>query len=138
MQLRYNYRAYPVASQRRALAKAFGCARVVRNDCLRDRKEAHAAALPYGKSAQLSRLRITRAKRTEERAWLAEVSARRPVRRPEDRQPALPVPGREETQAPPAGAVPQGQGIEEWPGSTSRGDRRDRCHQRVAVIGPCR
>ncbi|MER5403102.1 RNA-guided endonuclease TnpB family protein, partial [Streptomyces sp. NPDC002599] len=75
MQLRYNYRAYPDGSQRRALASAFGCARVVWNDCLRDRKEAHAAGLPYVKSAELSRLRITLAKRTAERAWLAEVSA---------------------------------------------------------------
>ncbi|MER6354775.1 transposase, partial [Streptomyces sp. NPDC001634] len=75
MQLRYNYRAYPDASQRRALASAFGCARVVWNDCLRDRKEAHAAGLPYVKSADLSRLCITQAKRTEERAWLADVSA---------------------------------------------------------------
>ncbi|MBL1100555.1 RNA-guided endonuclease InsQ/TnpB family protein [Streptomyces coffeae] len=75
MQLRYNYRAYPDASQRRALANAFGCARVVWNDCLRDRKEAHAAGLPYVKSAELSRLRITQAKRTAERAWLADVSA---------------------------------------------------------------
>ncbi|MEV7861022.1 RNA-guided endonuclease TnpB family protein [Streptomyces hirsutus] len=75
MQLRYNYRAYPDAPQRRALARAFGCARLVWNDCLRDRKEAHAAGLPYVKSAELSRLRITQAKRTEERAWLADVSA---------------------------------------------------------------
>ncbi|MFE4415868.1 RNA-guided endonuclease InsQ/TnpB family protein [Streptomyces sp. NPDC056821] len=75
MQLRYNYRTYPDASQRRALARAFGCARVVWNDCLRDRKEAHAAGLPYVKSADLSRLRITQAKRSEERAWLADVSA---------------------------------------------------------------
>ncbi|MGW4605776.1 RNA-guided endonuclease InsQ/TnpB family protein [Streptomyces sp. NPDC004279] len=75
MQLRYSYRAYPDASQRRALAQAFGCARVVWNDCLRDRKEAHAAGRPYVKSAELSRLRITQAKRTEERAWLADVSA---------------------------------------------------------------
>lgn len=75
MQLRYNYRAYPDASQRRALARAFGCARVVWNDCLRDRKEAHAAGLPYVTSAELSRLRITQAKRTTERAWLADVSA---------------------------------------------------------------
>ncbi|WP_030187502.1 helix-turn-helix domain-containing protein, partial [Streptomyces sp. NRRL S-813] len=57
MQLRYNYRAYPDAAQRGALARAFGCARVVWNDCLRDR------------------LRVTQAKRTEERAWLADVSA---------------------------------------------------------------
>ncbi|KND30869.1 RNA-guided endonuclease InsQ/TnpB family protein [Streptomyces acidiscabies] len=75
MRLRYNYRAHPDAPQRRALAKAFGCARVVWNDCLRDRKEAHAAGLPYVTSAELSRLRITQAKRTEERAWLADVSA---------------------------------------------------------------
>ncbi|MDX3388374.1 transposase, partial [Streptomyces niveiscabiei] len=69
------YRAYPDASQRRALARAFGCARVVWNDCLRDRKEAHAAGLPYVTSAELSRLRITQAKHTAERAWLADVSA---------------------------------------------------------------
>ncbi len=75
VQLRYNYRAYPDASQRRALARAFGCARVVWNDCLRDRKEAHAAGLPYVTSAELSRLRITQAKRTNERAWFADVSA---------------------------------------------------------------
>uniref|UniRef100_UPI003D710C07 RNA-guided endonuclease InsQ/TnpB family protein n=1 Tax=Streptomyces sp. bgisy100 TaxID=3413783 RepID=UPI003D710C07 len=75
MQLRYNFRAYPDASQCRALARAFGCARVVWNDCLRDRKEAHAAGLPYVTSGELSRRRITQAKRTTERAWLAEVSA---------------------------------------------------------------
>ncbi|MGW4932089.1 RNA-guided endonuclease InsQ/TnpB family protein [Streptomyces sp. NPDC004166] len=75
MQLRYNYRPYPDASQRRALAQAFGCARVVWNDCLRDRKKAHAAGRPYVKSAELSRLRITQAKHTEERAWFADVSA---------------------------------------------------------------
>ncbi|MFD4608671.1 RNA-guided endonuclease InsQ/TnpB family protein [Streptomyces sp. NPDC058440] len=75
MQLRYNYRAYPDAAQRRALARAFGCARVVWNDCLRARKEAHAAGLPYVKSVELSRTHITEAKRTPERAWLADVSA---------------------------------------------------------------
>ncbi|MFD7243402.1 RNA-guided endonuclease InsQ/TnpB family protein [Streptomyces massasporeus] len=75
MQLRYNYRAYPDAAQCDALTRAFGCARVVWNDCLRDRREAHAAGLPYVKSADLSRLRITQAKGTEERAWLADVSA---------------------------------------------------------------
>ncbi|WP_055557656.1 RNA-guided endonuclease TnpB family protein, partial [Streptomyces sp. NBRC 110028] len=75
MQLRYNYRVYPDAPQRRALAQAFGCVRVVWNDCLRDRQEAHAAGRPYVTSAELSRHRITQAKRTTERAWLAEVSA---------------------------------------------------------------
>lgn len=75
MQLRYSYRAHPDAAQRRALAQAFGCARVVWNDCLRARKEAYAAGLPFVKSAELSKLRITQAKHTEERAWLADVSS---------------------------------------------------------------
>lgn len=75
VQLRYNYRVYPDAAQRRALAQAFGCARVVWNDCLRDRREAHAAGRPYVSSAELSRVRITKAKRTEERGWLADVSS---------------------------------------------------------------
>ncbi|WP_240467244.1 RNA-guided endonuclease InsQ/TnpB family protein [Streptomyces salinarius] len=75
MQLRYQYRAYPDSSQRGALARAFGCARVVWNDCLRARQEAHAAGLPYVRSAELSRTCITQAKRTAERSWLADVSA---------------------------------------------------------------
>ncbi|MUL41670.1 IS200/IS605 family element transposase accessory protein TnpB [Streptomonospora sp. PA3] len=75
MRLRYSYRAYSDAGQRRALAQAFGCARVVWNDCLRTRKERHAAGLPYARSAELSRTHITEAKRTPERAWLADVSA---------------------------------------------------------------
>ncbi|WP_406182453.1 RNA-guided endonuclease InsQ/TnpB family protein [Streptomyces sp. NBC_01006] len=75
MQLRYNYRVYPDTRQRTALAQAFGCARVVWNDCLRDRREAHAAGLPYVTSAELSKVRITQAKRSDERAWLAEVSS---------------------------------------------------------------
>ncbi|MCX5378360.1 RNA-guided endonuclease TnpB family protein [Streptomyces sp. NBC_00091] len=55
MQLRYNYRVYPDAAQRSALAQVFGCARVVRNDCLRVRKDAHAAGMPYVSSAELSK-----------------------------------------------------------------------------------
>ncbi|WP_260618415.1 transposase [Streptomyces sp. WAC07149] len=75
MQLRYNYRVYPDASQRRALAQAFGCARVVWNDCLRARKEAHRDGLPYASSAQLSRELITQAKQTPERSWLGNAPA---------------------------------------------------------------
>jgi putative transposase len=75
MQLRYNYRAYPDGGQRRALAQAFGCSRVVWNDCLRARKEAHAAGEAYVPSAVLSKTYITAAKQTPERAWLGEVSA---------------------------------------------------------------
>lgn len=75
MQLRYNFRLYPTAGQRQSLARAFGCARVVFNDGLRIRQEAHAAGLPYIKDTDLQKRVITAAKRTEERAWLGEVSS---------------------------------------------------------------
>jgi transposase len=75
VQLRYNYRLYPTPGQRQALAQAFGCARVVFNDGLRARQEAHAAGLPYVPDGALLKLVTTDAKRTPERAWLGEVSA---------------------------------------------------------------
>jgi putative transposase len=74
VQLRYNYRLYPTPGQRAALARAFGCARVVFNDALAARQEAHAAGLPYISDAELS-ARLTVAKASPERAWLGEVSA---------------------------------------------------------------
>jgi hypothetical protein len=74
VQLRYNYRLYPGPGQRLALARAFGCARVVFNDGLRLRQQAHEAGLPCPTDAELS-ARLTAAKATPERAWLAEVSA---------------------------------------------------------------
>ncbi len=74
MQLRYSFRVYPSAGQRTALARAFGCARVVFNDALRVREEARVAGLPFVTSAELSK-RLTAAKKTPERAWLGEVSA---------------------------------------------------------------
>ncbi|WP_371656702.1 MULTISPECIES: RNA-guided endonuclease InsQ/TnpB family protein [unclassified Streptomyces] len=75
MQLRYSFRVYPEPAQRHALARAFGCARVVFNDGLRARREAHAAGLPYIKDTDLQKQVITAAKRTEERLWLGEVSS---------------------------------------------------------------
>jgi IS605 OrfB family transposase len=74
MRLRYSYRLYPTPGQRQALARAFGCARVVFNDGLRARQDAHAAGRPYITDAQLS-ARLTAAKAAPERAWLGEVSA---------------------------------------------------------------
>src|SRR6266852_1004993 len=74
VQLRYNYRLYPAPGQRAALARAFGCARVVFNDGLRARQEALADGLPYLTDAELS-ARLTAAKATPERAWLGEVSS---------------------------------------------------------------
>src|SRR5689334_22990842 len=74
MQVRYNYRLYPTGGQRQALARAFGCARVVYNDGLRARQEAYAAELPYITDVELS-ARLTKAKTTLERAWLGGVSS---------------------------------------------------------------
>ncbi|MGW2258134.1 RNA-guided endonuclease InsQ/TnpB family protein [Streptomyces sp. NPDC001780] len=75
MQLRYGFRLYPNGPQRSALARAFGCVRVVYNDALRARETARAAGEAFPKTGDLSKLLITQAKRTEERAWLGEVSA---------------------------------------------------------------
>nr|WTA70232.1 transposase [Micromonospora sp. NBC_00855] len=74
MLLRFNYRVYPTSGQQEALARAFGCARVVFNDGLRVRQQAREAGLPYVTDAELSR-QVTAAKLTPERAWLGEVSS---------------------------------------------------------------
>ncbi|WP_432101088.1 RNA-guided endonuclease InsQ/TnpB family protein [Streptomyces sp. WAC 04229] len=75
MQLRYSFRLCPNGPQRSALARAFGCARVVYNDALRARETARAAGEAFPKTGDLSKLLITEAKLTEERAWLGGVSA---------------------------------------------------------------
>ncbi|MBM0238436.1 transposase [Micromonospora sp. ATA32] len=75
MQLRYNYRVYPTPAQQEALARAFGCARVVFNDGLRARQSAREQGLPYISDGDLSKRVITQAKQTPERAWLGEVSS---------------------------------------------------------------
>ena len=74
VQLRYAYRLDPTPGQCQALARAFGCARVVFNDAVAARRAAREAGAPYPTDAALSKA-LTRAKRTPERAWLAEVSA---------------------------------------------------------------
>jgi putative transposase len=74
MQLRYNYRLDPQPRHRAALGKAFGCARVVFNDGLAARRQAHEAGQRYVTDAELS-ARLTAAKATSGRAWLTEVSA---------------------------------------------------------------
>jgi putative transposase len=74
MQLRYNYRLYPTPGQQQALARAFGCARVVFNDALRARQQAHEAGLPCITDTELS-ARLTASKAAPQRAWLGEVSS---------------------------------------------------------------
>ena len=74
MQVRYRYRLYPSAGQQQALARVFGCARVVYNDCLRVRDEASANGEKIS-DTEVQRRVITLAKLTSERAWLAEVAS---------------------------------------------------------------
>ncbi|MCX4706890.1 RNA-guided endonuclease TnpB family protein [Streptomyces sp. NBC_01373] len=75
MQLRYSFRLYPDSGQRTALAKAFGCARVVFNDAVRAREDARQAGQAFPTSGELSRKLITAAKETDARSWLGEVSS---------------------------------------------------------------
>jgi putative transposase len=74
VQVRYRYRIYPSPGQQQALARAFGCARVVYNDCLRVRDQAYAAGEKIS-DTEVQRRVITLAKSTPERAWLAEVAS---------------------------------------------------------------
>ena len=74
VQLRYNFRLDPWPRHRAALGKAFGCARVVFNDGLRARQQAHQAGQPYITDAELS-AQLTAAKKTPQRQWLGDVSA---------------------------------------------------------------
>lgn len=70
MKARYQYRFYPTDQQRQSLAQLFGCVRVVYNDALAICKQSEKKP----KSAELQKLVITQAKKTEQRAWLGEVS----------------------------------------------------------------
>ncbi|MFF9126273.1 RNA-guided endonuclease InsQ/TnpB family protein [Streptomyces sp. NPDC014889] len=75
MQLRYAFRLDPTPGQRIALARAFGCARVVYNDAVAARERARVAGQPFPTAAVLSKTLLTEAKKTSERHWLGEVSA---------------------------------------------------------------
>ena len=74
VQLRYSFRLYPSPGQQQAVARAFGCARVVFNDALAACRDAHQAGRPYPTDAELS-VRLTASKATPQRAWLGEVSS---------------------------------------------------------------
>jgi putative transposase len=70
MKARYQYRFYPTDQQRQSLAQLFGCVRTVWNDALALCKQSEKKP----PSAELQKIIITQAKKTEERAWLSEVS----------------------------------------------------------------
>jgi len=74
MQVRYRYRIYPSPVQQQALARAFGCARVVYNDCLRLRDACHVAGEKIS-DTEVQRRVITLAKQAPERSWLGEVAS---------------------------------------------------------------
>ncbi|WP_431606351.1 RNA-guided endonuclease InsQ/TnpB family protein [Kocuria rosea] len=57
-----------------ALARVFGCVRVVFNDVIAARQEAHLTGAVFPTAGALSKRLITEAKKTPQRAWLAEVS----------------------------------------------------------------
>jgi putative transposase len=74
MLVRYRYRLCPSPGQETALARAFGCTRVVFNDSLRLREECHAAREKIS-DAEIQRRVVTLAKLTPERAWLGNVAS---------------------------------------------------------------
>jgi putative transposase len=63
MLVRYRYRINPTLGQRQALARAFGCARVVYNDALAERRRASLAGEELS-DTEIQRRVITQAKRT--------------------------------------------------------------------------
>ncbi|WPB95193.1 helix-turn-helix domain-containing protein [Streptomyces malaysiensis] len=74
--MRYSLRLYPNGPQQAALARAFGCARVVFNDALRIRKDAHEVGKPYPKIGDLSKQVITEAKKAQRQSVRFTANAR--------------------------------------------------------------
>ncbi|NER51718.1 MAG: IS200/IS605 family element transposase accessory protein TnpB [Symploca sp. SIO1A3] len=74
MKARYRYRIYPTVGQQLALAKLFGCVRVVWNDALAFCIAKYKAGEKKPKNYELQKQFITQAKRTTEREWLSQVS----------------------------------------------------------------
>lgn len=74
--VRYRYRVYLTRAQEQAADRLFGCCRVVRNDTItlfRERFDpAHRDNMPSQSQAQT--MLLADAKKTPERAWLADVS----------------------------------------------------------------
>jgi putative transposase len=71
MKARYQYRFYPTDTQQQSLAQLFGCTRVVWNDALALCRNSE--KLPT--NGDLQKIVLTEAKKTDERLWLAGVSA---------------------------------------------------------------
>ena len=74
MKQRYRYRLYPTPLQAISLAQLFGCTRVVWNDALAECQRLYREGEKFPGSAALMRS-LSAAKKTPERAWLADVSS---------------------------------------------------------------
>jgi len=74
MLVRYRCRIDPTPGQRQALARALGCARVVYNDTLAERRRAYQAGEQLS-DTEVQRRVVTLAKHTTQWAWLAEVAS---------------------------------------------------------------
>jgi putative transposase len=72
--VRYRFRSYPTPGQEQVLARTFGCARVVYNDCLRLRQGAHERGEKLS-DTEVQRRVVSLAKQTPEREWLGEVAS---------------------------------------------------------------
>jgi len=102
MQVRYRYRIYPSPGQQQALARVFGCARVVYNDCLVLRDACHVAgrrsptprcsggdhpgqagtgAVWLGEVASVALVQACQDARRAYRNWFGSLSGRRKGRR---------------------------------------------------------
>ncbi len=75
MKARHRFRCYPTPSQKLALAKLFGCVRVVWNDSLAFCISEYKGGKKKPKNAELQKQFITQAKKLEERSWLSGVSS---------------------------------------------------------------
>lgn len=74
MKARYRYRIYPTNQQKIALAKLFGCCRVVFNEALAFCQENYKQGNRFVGYSQWSKS-LTEIKKTEEKHWLTEVAA---------------------------------------------------------------
>nr|WP_277350834.1 RNA-guided endonuclease TnpB family protein [Rhodococcus sp. HNM0569] len=72
--MRYQFRVYPTPGQQNMLARSFGSARVVFNDALRARQDAYETGVKLS-DTDVQKQVVTAAKKTPQRAWLAEVAS---------------------------------------------------------------
>jgi putative transposase len=74
MKKRYAFRAYPTGDQARALARLFGCCRLVYNRYIDRAREDHAAGIKYRGATAYQHEVLTRLKKHPDYTFLTEVS----------------------------------------------------------------